>query len=257
MRAVVAEFVGTAFLLLAVVGSGIMAQRLCGGNVGLELLANAVATGGALVALILAVGPISGAHLNPAVTIADAWQGGVSWTMVVPYMAAQVLGALAGTAFADGMFGLPLFFVSHHDRSGGTMFVSEFVATFGLVAVIWGCVRSKPAATPFAVAAYIVGAYWFTPSTSFANPAVTVARSLTDTFAGIRPADAPLFIVAQFLGALAATALFAYLLPLTKAVAETVVVAHSDASRAQSIVRAASKGGWTASSLTSWRWRKS
>jgi glycerol uptake facilitator-like aquaporin len=219
VRAVVAEFAGTAFLLLAVVGSGIMAQRLCGGNVGLELLANALATGGALIALILAFGPISGAHFNPAVTLADAWQGGVAWAMLVPYVAAQIAGALLGTACADGMFGVPLFSASHHDRSGAAMLVSEFVATFGLMAVIWGCVRSRPALTPFAVAAYIVGAYWFTPSTSFANPAVTVARSLTDTFAGIRPSDAPLFIVAQLLGAIAATALFAYLLPLSKAVA--------------------------------------
>jgi glycerol uptake facilitator-like aquaporin len=224
-RAVVAECVGTAFLLVAIVGSGIMAQRLCGGNVGLALLANAIATGGALVAIILAFGPISGAHLNPAVTLADAWQGGIAWTMVGPYMAAQVLGALAGTAAANCMFGLPLFVASHHDRSGGALLVSEFVATFGLLAVIWGCVRSRPAATPFAVAAYIVGAYWFTPSTSFANPAVTVARSLTDTFAGIRPADAPLFIVMQFLGALAATALFAYLLPLSKDGAKVPAVA--------------------------------
>jgi glycerol uptake facilitator-like aquaporin len=213
-RAVVAEFVGTAVLLVAIVGSGIMAQRLCGGNVGLELLANAIATGGALVAIILAFGPISGAHLNPAVTLADAWQGGISWKMVLPYTAAQALGALLGTAIANGMFGLPFFVVSRHDRSGSTLLLSEFVATFGLLAVIWGCTRSKPSATPFAVAAYIVGAYWFTPSTSFANPAVTIARSLTDTFAGIRPADTPLFIVAQLLGALVATALFAYLIPL-------------------------------------------
>jgi glycerol uptake facilitator-like aquaporin len=227
VRAVVAEFVGTAFLLLAVVGSGIMAQRLCGGNVGLELLANAIATGGALIAIILAFGPISGAHLNPAVTLADAWQGGIAWSMVAPYIVAQVLGALVGTAFANGMFGLPLFFLSHHDRSGSAMLVSEFVATFGLLAVIWGCVRSKSTATPFAVAAYIVGAYWFTPSTSFANPAVTVARSLTDTFAGIRPADAPLFIVAQFLGAIAATALFAYLLPEASRAQSTTHAAHS------------------------------
>ena len=131
-RAIVAEFVGTALLLLAVVGSGIMAQRLCGGNVGLALLANAIATGGALIALILTFGPISGAHLNPAVTLADAWQGGVSWAMVGPYIVAQTLGALAGTALADGMFGLPLLFASHHDRSGGLFLVSEFVATFGL-----------------------------------------------------------------------------------------------------------------------------
>jgi len=220
VRAVFAEFVGTAFLLLAVVGSGIMAQRLCGGNVGLELLANALATGGALVAIILAFGPISGAHLNPAVTLADAWQGGVAWNTVGPYVAAQVLGALVGTAFADGMFGVPVFAPSHHERSGPAMLLSEFVATFGLLAVIWGCVRSRPAVTPFAVAAYIIGAYWFTPSTSFANPAVTIARSLTDTFAGIRPADAPSFVVAQLLGAFAATALFGYLQPLATAAYE-------------------------------------
>jgi glycerol uptake facilitator-like aquaporin len=228
VRAIVAEFTGTALLLLAVVGSGIMAQRLCGGNIGLALLANAIATGGALVALILAFGPVSGAHFNPAVTLADAWQRGVSWPMVTPYIAAQILGALFGTALADGMFGLPLFFASHHERSGLLLAASEFVATFGLLATIWGCVRSRPAATPFAVAAFIVGAYWFTPSTSFANPAVTIARSLTDTFAGIRPIDAPFFIVAQLLGALAATALFAYLSPISKATAQAVVVAHSE-----------------------------
>jgi glycerol uptake facilitator-like aquaporin len=224
-RAVVAEFVGTAFLLLAIVGSGIMAQRLCGGNVGLALLANALATGGALVALILAFGPVSGAHLNPAVTLADAAQGGIPWKMVAPYIAAQVGGALVGTAFADGMFGLPLFFPSHHVRSGAPMLVSEFVATFGLLATIWGCVRSRPAVTPFAVAAFIVGAYWFVPSTSFANPAVTVARSFTDTFSGIRPIDAPGFIVAQLLGAAAATILFAW---FGKTDAADVVVPHAE-----------------------------
>jgi len=225
-RPVVAEFVGTALLLLAVVGSGIMAQRLCGNNIGLMLLANAIATGGALIALILAFGPISGAHFNPVVTLVDAWQGGVSWAHVGPYIVAQILGALAGTALANGMFGLPLFFPSHHVRSGAPLLVSEFVATFGLLATIWGCVRSRASATPYAVAAYIVGAYWFTPSTSFANPAVTIARSLTDTFAGIRPLDVPLFIIAQLLGAFAATALFAYLLPISKANAEAIVIAH-------------------------------
>ena len=230
-QAVVAEFVATAFLLLAVVGSGIMAQRLCGGNVGLELLANAIATGGALIALILAFGPVSGAHMNPAVTLVDAWQGGMKWAAVAPYVIAQVAGALAGTALANGMFGLPLFFASHHERSGAPLVVSEFAATFGLLATIWGCVRSRPAATPYAVAAYIVGAYWFTPSTSFANPAVTLARSLTDTFAGIRPVDVPLFIVAQLGGALAATALFAYLIPITKATADAVVLPHPEVSR--------------------------
>jgi glycerol uptake facilitator-like aquaporin len=233
-RAVVAEFVGTAFLLAAVVGSGIMASRLCGGNVGVALLANAIATGGALIALILTFGPVSGGHFNPAVTLADAWCGGVAWSLFVPYVAAQVAGSHVCTGLANGMFGLPLFFASHHQRSGAAMLVSEFVATFGLLAVIWGCVRSRPGATAFAVAAYIVGAYWFTPSTSFANPAVTIARSLTDTFAGIRPNDVPLFIVVQLLGALAATALFAYLLPISKAAAQAVVVAHPKVPRTQS-----------------------
>ena len=217
-RAIISEFVATAMLLLAIVGSGIMAERLCGGNTGLALLANALATGGALIALILAFGPVSGAHMNPVVTLADASVGGISWKLVAPYIAAQLAGALAGTALADGMFGLPLFFASHHARSGTPMLISEFVATFGLLAIIWGCVRSRPGTVAFAVGAYIMGAYWFTPSTSFANPAVTIARSLTDTFSGIRPVDAPLFIVAQVLGALAATALFAYFIPRTRAV---------------------------------------
>jgi glycerol uptake facilitator-like aquaporin len=229
-RRATAEAVGTALLLVAVVGSGIMAQRLCGGNVGLALLTNAIATGGALVALILAFGPISGAHFNPAVTVVDAWQGGLPRTFVAPYIAAQIVGAIAGTAIANGMFGIPLLFASHHVRSGGPLLVSEFLATFGLIATIWGCVRSRPDATPYAVAAFIVGAYWFTPSTSFANPAVTIARTMTDTFAGIRPADAPAFVVAQLLGAIAATALFAYLSPMTKATARAVVVAHTEVS---------------------------
>jgi glycerol uptake facilitator-like aquaporin len=227
LRAVVAELIGTAFLLAAVVGSGIMAERLFGGNLGLSLLANAIATGGALVALILAFGPVSGAHFNPAVTLADAWQGGLPWGAVPGYVAAQIAGAVAGTALADAMFGLPPLFASHHVRAGLPMLASEFVATFGLLAVIWGCVRSRPAATPFAVAAYIVAAYWFTPSTSFANPAVTIARSLTDTFAGIRPADAPPFIAAQLAGAFAATAVFAWLSPLSKTAAEAVIVPHA------------------------------
>jgi len=230
-RAVVAEFVGSALLVLAVVGSGIMAQRLCGGNVGLALLANTIATGGALIALLLALGPISGAHLNPAVTIVDAWRHGISWRLVAPYIAAQIAGALVGTALANGMFGLPVFSASHHDRSGGALVVSEFVATFGLLVTIWGCARSRPGITPFAVAAYIVGAYWFTPPTSFANPAVTIARTLSDTFAGIRPIDAPLFIIAQLLGALAATALFAFLLPISKSTATAVVLTHPEVAR--------------------------
>jgi glycerol uptake facilitator-like aquaporin len=226
LRALAAEFIGTAMLLLAIVGSGIMAERLCGGNVGLALLANALATGGALVALILAFGPISGAHFNPVVTLADAWQNGIAWSSAAPYACAQISGALLGTAFANGMFGLPLLFISHHERSGMAMFVSEFIATFGLLATIWSCARARPNVTPFAVAAYIIGAYWFVPSTSFANPAVTIARTLTDTFSGIRPNDAPLFIAAQLLGAAAATALFAW---FGKSSAANVVVPHAEA----------------------------
>jgi glycerol uptake facilitator-like aquaporin len=226
IKRVCAEFVGTAFLLLAIVGSGIMAQRLAGGSVALALLANALATGGALVALILAFGPISGAHLNPAVTLVDAWQRGLSWRDVPGYLAAQFCGALSGVALANVMFGLPPFFASHHVRSGGAQWVSEFVATFGLLVVVWGCARARPGAAPFAVAAYIVGAYWFTPSTSFANPAVAVARSLTDTFAGIRPTDVVPFIAAQLAGAAAATGLFAWLSPAIQRTADAVILPH-------------------------------
>lgn len=211
-------------LLAAVVGSGIMAERLAGGNVALALLANTVATGAALVALILTFGPISGAHFNPAVTLADAWQGGIAWSHVLPYVGAQVLGAYAGVAAAHTMFELPLFFASQHARSGPAQMFSEFVATFGLLAVIWGCVRAHSAFVPFAVAAYITAAYWFTASTSFANPAVTLARAASDTFAGIRPADAPGFIVAQLLGAMSATAFFRWLSPALPAAAPDVIV---------------------------------
>ncbi|HEV3348757.1 MAG TPA: MIP/aquaporin family protein [Methylomirabilota bacterium] len=224
LRRLVAEAVGTALLLAAVVGSGIMGERLAGGNVAVALLANTLATGAALVALILTFGPISGAHFNPAVTLADAWLGGVAWSDVLPYVGAQVAGAFAGVAAAHRMFELPLFFASQHARSGSAQVFSEFVATFGLLAVIWGCVRARPDAVPFAVAAYITAAYWFTASTSFANPAVTLARSASDTFAGIRPADVPGFIVAQLLGAVAATALFRWLVPALPAAAPDVVV---------------------------------
>jgi glycerol uptake facilitator-like aquaporin len=210
-----AEAVGTAFLLAAVVGSGIMAQRLSGGNIAVALLANSIATGGALVCLMAALGPISGAHFNPAVSICDAWQRGMPWHEVPAYIAAQIAGALAGTAVADTMFGLPAFFPSHHVRTGAPIWLGEFVATFGLLAVIWGCMRFKNELAPLAVAAYIVGAYWFTSSTSFANPAVAIARSLTDTFSGIRPVDVPGFIIAQLLGALAATALFTWFTPVS------------------------------------------
>src|SRR5262245_33832030 len=196
-RRVTAEAVGTGLLLAAVVGSGIMGERLAGGNVAVALLANTIATGAALVALILTFGPISGAHFNPAVTLADASQGGLSWNEVPYYLVAQLAGAFAGVAAAHLMFEVPVFLVSRHVRSGPAQAFSEFVATFGLLAVIWGCARLRSSAIPFAVAAYITAAYWFTASTSFANPAVTLARSATDTFAGIRPADAPAFIIAQ------------------------------------------------------------
>ncbi len=209
-RAVV-EFVGTAFLLMAIVGSGIMAERLAGGNVALALLANSVATGAALVALILALAPISGAHFNPVVTLADAMQSGMPWREVPAYMVAQIAGAFGGVAAAHGMFGLPLFFASHHARSGPALLWSEFVATFGLLAVIWGCARARPSAVAFAVGAYIAAAYWFTSSTSFANPAVTLARAASDTFAGIRPVDAPGFILAQIAGTVVAGFFFRWL----------------------------------------------
>jgi glycerol uptake facilitator-like aquaporin len=212
-RRLVAEAIGTALLLATVVGSGIMAERLAGGNVALALLANTLATGAALVALILTFGSISGAHFNPAVTLADASQGGLPWTMVPGYLAAQVVGALAGVAAAHVMFELPLFFASQKARAGGAQIFSEFVATFGLLAVIWGCGRLRAPAVPYAVGGYITAAYWFTASTSFANPAVTIARSASDTFAGIRPADAPGFIVAQLVGAGVATAIFTWLVP--------------------------------------------
>jgi len=225
-RRIVAEATGTAFLLAAVVGSGIMGERLSAGNVAIALLANTLATGAMLVALILTFGPISGAHFNPAVTLADAWQRGIAWRHVPAYVAAQVGGAFAGVAAAHLMFGEPVFAASRHIRSGAAQMFSEFVATFGLLAVIWGCARLRSAVVPFAVGAYIAGAYWFTSSTSFANPAVTLARSLTDTFSGIRPADVPGFVIAQLAGATAATALFAWLIPPLLKEAKDLVVPH-------------------------------
>jgi len=216
-RRLAAEAVGTALLLAAVVGSGIMAERLSGGNVALALLANTVATGAALVALILTFAGVSGAHFNPAVTIADAARGGRAWREVPPYVIAQVAGAFAGVALAHLMFDLPAFTASRHVRSGVGPLVGELTATFGLLSVICGCARARPAATPFAVGAYITAAYWFTSSTSFANPAVTLARAATDSFSGIRPRDVPGFWVAQLLGAAAAVLFFRWLVPAAPA----------------------------------------
>lgn len=227
-RKLVAEALGTAFLLAVVVGSGIMGERLADGNVAIALLANTLATGAGLVVLILSFGPISGAHFNPAVTLADAWQGGLPWREVPPYIAAQVLGAFAGVAAAHLMFQEPLFFASEKMRTGPSQWFSEFVATFGLLMVIWGCVRQRASAVPYAVGLYITAAYWFTASTSFANPAVTLARAASDTFAGIRPLDAPAFVVAQLLGAFAATALFLWLVPSLPRRAEDVMLPHGD-----------------------------
>jgi glycerol uptake facilitator-like aquaporin len=207
------EGLGTALLLATVIGSGIMGERLSGGNVAIALLANSIATGAVLMCLIAALGPISEAHFNPAVTICKAWQKEFPWPEVPAYIGAQIVGAVAGAAIANLMFGLPAFLPSRHARTGTPLWLGEFVATFGLLVVIWGCIRFKNALLPVAVAGYIVGAYWFTSSTSFANPAVTIARSLSDTFAGIRSIDVPAFVGAQMLGALAATAVFAWIAP--------------------------------------------
>jgi glycerol uptake facilitator-like aquaporin len=228
-RRAVAEGVGTALLLATVVGSGIMGERLAGGNVAVALLANTLATGAALVALILTFGPVSGAHFNPAVTLADASQGGLSWRETPAYVLAQTAGAFAGVAAAHLMFGEPLFSASRHARAGGAQMFSEFVATFGLLSVVWGCVRlQRPVVVPFAVGAYITAAYWFTASTSFANPAVTLARSATDTFSGVRPSDVPGFVAAQLAGAAAATLLFRWLVPALPESAEEVLMPHKE-----------------------------
>jgi glycerol uptake facilitator-like aquaporin len=221
LKRLVAEALGTALLLATIVGSGIMGERLAGGNVAIALLANTIATGAGLVALILTFGPISGAHFNPAVTLADASQGGLAWREVPAYTLAQIGGAFAGVAVAHVMFSEPaLFFASGHERSGIAQLTSEFVATFGLLAVIWGCSRRRPGLVAIAVGAYITAAYWFTSSTSFANPAVTLARAASDTFAGIRPTDVAGFIGAELAGAAAATALFRWLVPVLPGAAD-------------------------------------
>jgi glycerol uptake facilitator-like aquaporin len=213
-RRAVAEGLGTAFLVATVIGSGIMGERLSDGNVAIALLANTLATGAGLIALILTFSPTSGAQFNPAVTLADAIQGGLPWRDALVYMVAQIAGAFVGVAVAHIMFGEIIFSASEHARTGAGQLVGEFVATFGLLAIIWGVTRQRPTAAPFAVGAYITAAYWFTSSTSFANPAVTLARSVSDTFTGIRPVDVPAFILAQLAGATAATLLFRWLVPM-------------------------------------------
>jgi glycerol uptake facilitator-like aquaporin len=208
------EAIGSALLLAAVVGSGIMGERLAGGNVALALLANTLATGAALVALILTFGSISGAHFNPAVSVADLARGRLTSRDLVAYVAAQLTGAFTGVAAAHAMFSEPTFAWSRHVRSGFPQALSEAVATFGLLTVILGCARKRAEAVPFAVGAYITAAYWFTASTSFANPAVTLARMTTNTFAGIRPVDVPVFLLAQAAGATSAIVLCRWLIPV-------------------------------------------
>lgn len=223
-RRLTAESLGTALLVAAVVGSGIMGERLAGGNVAIALLANTMATGAALVAILFTLGPISGAHLNPAVSVCDALEGGLAWRDVPGYVMAQIAGGCLGAVAANVMFELAPVSLSIHVRAGRAQLFSEFLATFGLVAVIWGCSRLRATVVPFTVAAYIVAAYWFTASTSFANPAVTLARTLSDTFAGIRPHDAPGFVAAEFAGAVVATFLFRWLVPTKRA--DEVVMPH-------------------------------
>jgi glycerol uptake facilitator-like aquaporin len=214
LKKLVAEALGSALLLAIVVGSGIMGESLAGGNVAVALLANTVATGAGLVALILVFGPISGAHFNPVVTVVSASLGGLAWREVPGYLVAQIAGAFGGVAVAHVMFKQrAIFFASRHGRSGVAQLVGELVATFGLVAVISGMARRRQELVAFAVGAYITSAYWFTSSTSFANPAVTLARSASDTFAGVRPADVPGFVAAQLVGAALAASLFAWLTP--------------------------------------------
>jgi glycerol uptake facilitator-like aquaporin len=246
IRSGAAELLGTALLLATVVGSGIMGETLAGGNVALALLANTIATGAGLVALILTFGPVSGAHFNPAVTLADASQGGFAWREVPVYIAAQMIGAFVGVGAAHAMFERPIFFASQHIRQGNAQLLSEFIATFGLLSVIWGCARRRSEAVPFAVVAYITAAYWFTSSTSFANPAVTLARAASDTFAGIRSDDVPGFIAAQLLGAAAATLLFRWLVPSLPEDASSVVVPHRNITEGeQAVVHSERSGGKT------------
>jgi glycerol uptake facilitator-like aquaporin len=214
-RRLAAEGLGTALLLATVIGSGIMGERLAGGNTAIALLANSVATGAVLYALILIFAPVSGAHFNPAVTLVATFNQKMTWRHASAYAAVQIAGAFAGVAAAHGMFGEPLFFASQHQRSGAAQWWAEAVATFGLLAVILGSRRQPLPAIAAAVGAYITAAYWFTASTSFANPAVTLARAASDTFAGIRPADVPAFVLAQLAGACVAAGCMHWLVPDT------------------------------------------
>lgn len=213
-RCLTSEFIGTALLLSAIVGSGIMGERLSGGNTAIALLVNSLATGGMLIAIIFIFSDISGAHFNPAVTIMSAVQGRIKWRDAPFYIMVQIMGAFIGVAAAHIMFSEPVFSVSANVRAGNSQLFSEFIATFGLIAVIWGCSYSRLSAAPFVIAAYIVSAYWFTSSTSFANPAVTLARMLSNTFSGIRPEDVFGFITAQLLGLIVAIILLRWLMPL-------------------------------------------
>lgn len=227
IRSALAEFIGTALLLIAVIGSGIAAKTLSPNDVGLELLENAIATGAALVAIILAVGSVSGAHLNPVVSCADALFGGLGRLQLAVYVVAQIVGAALGVIIANAMFALPAVSISTHARSSPNLWLGEIVATFGLLLVIFGLTRTgRGAAAPFAVGAYITGAYFFTSSTSFANPAVTVARTLSDTFAGIAPASVLPFVVAQFVGAALACVVVRILWPRIEEHAEDIIVPH-------------------------------
>ena len=225
-RRAIAELVATALLLAVVVGSGIMGERLAAGNTAIALLANSLATGCGLAALIVTFAPISGAHMNPVVTLALASRGDHAWREVPAYIGTQLVGAIAGVWTTHAMFAMPVIEVSTKARGGFPLMLSEAVATFGLLIVVLRGARQRPDAVPWTVACYITAAYWFTASTSFANPAVTLARAASDTFAGIRPADAPGFIAAQALGATAATLLFRWLVPALPAAAKDVVVPH-------------------------------
>jgi len=228
-RRLVAEFVGTALLVAVVVGSGIAAQRLSPGNIGLELLENSLATAAGLIAIILALGPVSGAHLNPVVSLADAVFGGLDRRDLIAYIPAQIAGGITGAIGANLMFSLQAVQWSTKTRSGGGLWLAEVVATAGLLLVIFGVVRSgRQSAAPFAVGAYIGAAYWFTSSTSFANPAVAIARTFTDTFAGIKPGSMPAFVAFEVVGALIAIALVWYLYPDIRSVADDVIVPALD-----------------------------